>query len=153
MSQSNSLCLLFLCMNRLKNGWIVSLKSLTWSESIQGIYESTHDWIVSIILESYHKSLWLSLNRFTPTLNRFNFFWAVWIVSFFTWHSFIESTHVVDFVRKFTLVHLFYKYSLPHNFQFIETFATILSRSQKLIVHTFFKIKHFFLESLCSLSL
>ena len=44
---------------------------------------------------------------------------------------------------------LFYIYSLPHNTQSIESFASILSRSQKLIAHTFFKIEHFFLESLC----
>jgi len=42
--------------------------------------------------------------------------------------------------------------SSHHNSKIIESFATILSRSQKLFVHTFFKIKHFFLESIYTLS-
>jgi len=57
-------------------------------------------------------------------------------------HSFSEPIHYV----------VLYINSPPHNSQFIESFATILSRSQKLFVHKFFKIKHFFLESLCTLS-
>jgi len=67
-------------------------------------------------------------------------------------HTFNESIHLVVFARKFALALLFYIYSLSHNPKIIESFATILYRSQKLFVHKFFKIKHFFLESLCTLS-
>jgi len=67
-------------------------------------------------------------------------------------HTFSESIHYVVFGRNFTLTTPLYVYSHPHNTQNMESFASILSRSQKLIVHTFFKIKHFFLESFCTLS-
>jgi len=63
-----------------------------------------------------------------------------------------ESIHTVNFVRNFSFSTLSYILFSPHISKFIESFATILSRSQKLLVNTFFKIKHFFLESLCSLS-
>jgi len=98
------------------------------------------------------------------------FFWAPWVDSIINWHvSFFiiifsyliwfesiqivsESIHTVHFVRKFGLSPCSYILYSPHNSKIIESFATILSRSQKLIVHIFFKIKYFFLESLCSLS-
>jgi len=66
-------------------------------------------------------------------------------------NNFTESIHFV-FTRKIALVLLLYIYSLPHNPKIIESFVTILSRPQKLFVHKFVKIKHFFLESLCTLS-
>ena len=66
--------------------------------------------------------------------------------------AFDESIQSVNFVRKLSIFTLYYIYTSLHNFKIIESFATILSRSQKLIVHTFFNVKHFFLESLCSLS-
>jgi len=65
---------------------------------------------------------------------------------------FTESIHLVDFTRKIALGLIFYIYSLSHLPKIIESFATILSRSQKLFVHKFFKIKHFFLESICTLT-
>jgi len=67
-------------------------------------------------------------------------------------HTFSESIHYVIFGQNFALTTPLFIYSLPHITQIIESFASILSRSLKLIVHAFFKIKHFFLESLCSLS-
>jgi len=67
-------------------------------------------------------------------------------------HTFSESNHLAVFRRKFALAFIFYIYSLSHNSQSIESFKSIISRSQKFIVHKFFKIKHFFLESLCALS-
>jgi len=62
---------------------------------------------------------------------------------------FNESIQSVILVRKLSLFSLYYIYSFSHNSKIIESFASILSRSQKLIAQTFFKIKHFFLESLC----
>jgi len=67
-------------------------------------------------------------------------------------HHFSESIHLVVFTRKFTLALIFYIYHFSHNSKIIESFAYILSRSQNLIARKFFKIKHFFLESLCTLS-
>jgi len=67
-------------------------------------------------------------------------------------HTLSESIQYIVFGRCFALATFFYIYSVPHNTQIIESFATIHSRSQKLIAHKFYKIKHFFLESLCSLS-
>jgi len=61
---------------------------------------------------------------------------------------FIESIRSVKSVRKLCLVTPHYINPSPHNSQLIESFASILSRSQKLTEHIFFKIKHFFLESL-----
>jgi len=67
-------------------------------------------------------------------------------------HQVNESIQPVVFVRQLSLFTLYYINTFLLNFKIIESFASILSRSQKLIVHIFFKIKHFFLESLCSLS-
>ena len=74
----------------------------------------------------------------------YSIFIIVWIDSDINW---IDSK--CCFWLKSCSCHPFLLYSLPHNTQSIESFTSILSRSQKLIVHTFFKIKHFFLESLC----
>jgi len=111
--------------------------------------------------------VWIDSNLFWIVSNTF---WAIWVDSNISWHvSFFiiifpcliwfewiqivsESIHTVHFVRKFRLSPCSYILYYPHNSNFIESFASILSRSQKLIVHAFFKIKHFFLESLCSLS-
>jgi len=165
----------FLCMNQFNLIWIVSFKSLTWYGMIHDFYESIHVWIVSFSFESYHQTLWLSLNRFTSILNRlrpssgqlesfhishdlhlsFNLSFCLGL-SFLVFESiqlFNKSIHTFVFLRKFSLTTFPYILSSPHNSQFIESFATILSRSKKLIVHKFFEIKHFFLESLCSLSL
>jgi len=70
--------------------------------------------------------------------------WLVILLSEFI-HTFSESIHYVVFGRNFALATPFYIYSLHHNTEIIDSFAYILSRSQKLIVHKFFKIKHFFL--------
>jgi len=122
--------------------WITSQKFLTFNESVHYILESYQSsswafWIVS----NLH---WCS--SFFITLFPFSVLWFKYI------HKLAESLHTVIFVRKFALALSFYIYSLPHITKFIESFATILSRSQKLFVHKFFKIKHFFLESLCTLS-
>jgi hypothetical protein len=127
-----------------KNMWVVSQKP------------SDLPWIISNYFELYQPS-----------------FWVRWIDSYFTWYyqssnhsspfqfclylsesiqTLSESIHSVVFGWKFALAILFYIYWLPHNTKIIESFASILSRSQKLVVHKFFKIKHFFLESLCTLS-
>jgi hypothetical protein len=161
--------------------WIVSKKFLTWYESIHTMYElihtmyeSVHVWNVSFLLESYHQTLWLSLNRFTVILNRFkhpsgqfesfhtsldlhqssyNFLLLdlIFLMSeSIQWVS--ESIQFVILIRKLCLFTLYYINTLPSQLQIIESFASILSRSQKLIVHTLFKIEHFFLKLLCSLS-
>jgi len=45
---------------------------------------------------------------------------------------------LVVYRQKFALALILYIYSLSHDSQSIESFASILSRSQKIIVHTFF---------------
>ena len=132
-------------------------------------YSSFH-----LLNESIHQTLWLGLNRLMLEMNRINlhsgYFESIQYL-FDTFHSSLHSTlfqfclicsesirllnesiHSVIPTRNFTLSLLLYINSPPLNSTFIESFATIHSRSQKLIVHKFFKIKHFFLESLCSLS-
>ena len=118
-------------MNRI-NGCLkrfIKLSDIVW-------IDSNSDWIVS------------------------NIFWVFWVVSFSTWHessfthfesiqSFNESIQSIHFGQKSSLSHCSYILPSPLNSKFIESFASILSRSPKLIAHTFFKIKHFFLESLC----
>jgi len=152
------------CLNRFKK-----VSDFMWIDS--HLFESIHVCIVSFLLESSHKTLWLSLNRFIRSLNRINlhprYIWIdsimFWIVSSFIllWsvfflsesiQAFRESIQSVKFVRKLSLFTLHNIYTSLHISKSIKSFATILSRSQKLIVHIFFKIKHFFLESLCSLS-
>ena len=64
-------------------------------------------------------------------------------------HCSIESIQLAIFVRILSLLTHYYIYSFSHNSKNIESFASILFRSQKLIAHTFFKNKHFFLESRC----
>ena len=121
-------------MNRLIFVRNDSPNSLTLCESIQTQFESYQT--SSGLLESSHFSL-DSYHLFT------------WSESIQTVSELIQS---VVFVRKFSRSNLSYILLSPHFSKTIESFASILSRSQKLIVHTFFKIKHFFLESLCSLS-
>jgi len=129
-------------MNRLFSVWNVSQNSLTCTESIHKR------------LESYQSSFWVHLNRLKYVLNRFilHAFLVCFLLSEST-QPFSESIQFVYFLRKLSLFTPYYIYTSLHNFKIIESFATILFRSKKLIVHTFFKIKHFFLESLCSLSL
>ena len=124
--------------------------------------------------ESYHQTFWLILNGFKINwiilifilgiLNHFKC-WGIRIIlrnilrfSRFFFYGLNRLSHLTNWftqlnlVEKITLALILYIYSLSHNSQNIESFASILSRSQKLIVHKFFKIKHFFLESLCTLS-
>lgn len=126
------------------------------------LLESIHVWIVSFLFESSHKTLWIALNRFIINLNRINlhpgFTWidsiVFWIVSYFIliwsvfWLSesiqaFSESIQSVNFVRKLSLFTLYYIYTSLHISKGTESFTFILSRSQKLIVHTFFKLNTF----------
>ena len=142
------------------------------------LLESIHAWIVSFLSKSSHKCLWQTLNRFAYIyIYIYMYIWIDSLLSVFTWNDsiplwidsfsctagfvflmsesiqpFSELIHSVLLVWKlylFTPHCIFYP---SHNSKIIESFASILSRSQKLIVQTFFKIKHFFLESLCSLS-
>ena len=96
-----------------------------------GYFES-----IQILLDTHHSSLHSPLFQFC-------LIWTELI------HSLNESIHTISFTRKFTLPLLYYINSPPLNTKIIESFATIISRSQKLIVHTYFKIKQFFIESLC----
>ena len=92
------------------------------------MFESIHLCIVSFLLESSHKTLWIALNRFTQSLNRINLHlghtWIdsniSWIVSSFIllWsvfllsesiHTFSESIQPVVFVQKFSLITSLYK--------------------------------------------
>jgi len=90
------------------------------------------------------------LNRLNYHLTRFipyhTFLCLLWFESIQTLNKSIQTIH---FVWILSLPFPYYIYSSSYNSQFIESFTSILSRSQKLIAHTFFKIKHFFLESLC----
>jgi len=127
-------------MNRLTSLWNASQNSLTLTESIQ------------LKHESYQSSSWVHLNQFINTLNCFIFHaFSVCFLCSESIQSIIESIHSVKSVRKLCLVTSHYINPSPHNSQLIESFASILSRSQKLIEHKFFKIQHFFLESLFSL--
>ena len=133
------------CLNRFISSWVVSLNSLTVSEPIQCYLESIQSsiwgaWIVSYIS-------WLASIFMYSSLSGLGFL-DVWIDSIGKW---IDS--ICCFVWKLSLFTLYYINTFLLNFKRIESFASILSRSQKLTVHTFFKIKHFFFESLCSLSL
>ena len=123
------------CMNRLTKlsdlPWIDSYETWIISIFILGSLESIH-----ICIELFHSSCFSGLficclNWFKNLVNQFNLLILCknWVFSPLTTYTLI-----------FTISKI------------IESFASILSRSQKLIVHTFFKIKHFFLESLCSLS-
>ena len=126
------------------------------------LLESIHVWIVSFLFESSHKTLWLVSNRFIRNLNRINLHHGLtwidsnlyWVVSFFMllWFVFLlsesihassESIQSVNFVQKLSLITPYYIYISLHITKSIESFAYILSRSQKLIVHTFFKINTF----------
>jgi len=155
---------LWISLNRLITVWIDSIKSLTSCKSIH-IYLNWFMYASSLFyFESAHKTLWPVLNRFLQSLNRINlhpgYTWIdsnmIWIVSSFIlfwsgfWLSesiqaFSESIQFVKFVRKLSLFTPHYIYTPLPFFKVIESFASILSRSQKLIAHTFFKIKHFFL--------
>ena len=122
------------CMNHLIFVWNDSSNSLTLFESIQTQFESYQTSYG--FLESSHFSL--------DTYHLFTWCESIQTVS--------ESIQSVFLVWKFSSSLFSYILFFPLNSKGIESFASILSRSQKLIVHTFFKIKHFFLESLCSLS-
>ena len=106
---------------------------LTCFESIQNILNriNLHPKIyqsIQTLYDTYQSSLFPALsfsglNRFTHLVNR--------------------STQLV--LGKNLNLLSFSIYTHSHNTQNIESFASILSRSPKLIVHKFFKIKHFFL--------
>jgi len=133
------------CLNHFIPSWVISSNSMTLFESIHTNSESIQSfilatWIVSnltwlssifIYFPSFLGLPFCCLNQFTSLMNRFTLLFLCKNLYLVTPH-YINPSH--------------------HNSQIIESFASILSRSQKLIVHTFFKIKHFFLESLCSLS-
>lgn len=122
---------------------------------------SPKPWIDSCFMMNRFKFFWISisLNQFFFCLNRLtkvsdihwidsSFLWVHlkrlthWIISFFMpcWVIFLlsESIHFILFVRKLCLFTPHYIFSLFHNSKFIESFASILSRSQKFILHTFF---------------
>jgi len=125
-------------------------------------------------LKSIHQTLWPCLNWFIIFMNRINSLLGILsrfkylltrsiLLLFFSPSCFVlyGLNRFIKWQNRFTqlllcknlvLSPLSINSLLLINPNIIESFATILSRSQKLIVHTFFKIKHFFLESLCSLS-
>jgi len=135
---------LSLTLNRFIPSWVVSSNSQALSESIHYYLESIQSSIWAAWIISYIS--WLASIFMYSSLSGLGFL-DVWIDSIGQW---IDSIFV--FVRKLSLLTLYYINTFLLNFKIIESFASILSRSQKLNVHTFFEIIHFFFELLCSLS-
>jgi len=116
----------FSILNRLTKlsdlSWFDLYEVLIVSIFILGTLESTQIWF-----ESYHPSYFFGLsfcclNRFKHLVNQFN---------------------LLHLCKNWVFLPLTI-YTLLLFSKFIESFASILSKSQKLIAYTFFKIKHFF---------
>jgi hypothetical protein len=152
-----------ICLNRLKK-----VSDFVWIDLWP--FESIHLSRLKDSVIRITKCFWLALNRFKlfwivsifilDSLNRFNSL-SIFTRFFFPVLSFSGLNRFIHLVNPFMLLFLTLNFELPllhyinsppHNFQFIESFASILSWSEKLFVHKFFKIKHFFLESLWTLS-
>jgi len=110
-------------------------------------------------LTSYLNRFSFDMNRFNPSSRQLESFQlsldlhqsSLYLLCLGLCFSVSESIHIlieliqsVGFVRKLSLLTHYYIYTSLITPKFIESFTSILSRSQKLIAHTSFKIKHFF---------
>jgi len=104
--------------------WIVSQKSLTYTESIH-----KYIWIDSFLSGfTWNNSITLWIDSF------FLLYWVCFLISE-SIHPFSESILFVLFVQKLCLSTPHYIFSSSHKSKIIESFA--------IIVHTFFKMKLF----------
>jgi len=119
----------WLSMNRFITSWIVSTFILGIFESFQNLFDTHH----SSYPFAFFSFVFYGMNRFTQLVNR--------VTQLFL----CENLHL-------PLLSIYSHFLItPKSLNHLQV-ATILSRTQKLFVHKFFKIKHFFLESLCTLS-